>query len=103
MAEECWNPELCWDPEPCGGCSKAPRSVNRYALTIFRARYGGTYEGAEYLAFNAWMSDIEDAQGNDLTCSNFFATYPRPIGRGATPEKARLSLLRHLAEERNVL
>lgn len=65
---------------------------NLYPVTIIRARYGGTYEGAEWLAFHENADAIADAEGDDITCRIFFSYYVRPIGRGDTPETALADL-----------
>lgn len=53
-----------------------------YPVTIIRARYGGVYEGGEWLAFHEHADFLKDAEGSDLDCAAFFKHYPYPIGRG---------------------
>jgi hypothetical protein len=74
-----------------------------FPVVVFTARYGGAYEGAQWIALNECV-DFEYmhlVQGDDLACSQFFETYERhkPIGRGSNPCAAyanlRLKLLRN--------
>lgn len=67
-----------------------------YPLTVLAARYGGTYEGAKYVAFNDKPGVVVSALGDDIMCAAFFDTYERlkPIGRGATPQEASEDLRR---------
>ncbi len=69
-----------------------------YPLTVFRSRYGGTYEGGEWLAFNARTEELRDAEGDDITCATFFSHYPHPIGRGQTANMAIQDLEQQVLE-----
>lgn len=63
-----------------------------YPVTILASRYGGTYEGATWVAFNDRPDMVDDAMADDITCSNFFRNYEKmrqkPIGRGESPKHA---------------
>jgi hypothetical protein len=82
--------------------SSTPRAAGRciamkpyYPITITEARYGGTYEGAEWVAFHLHPQDIpEEAFGDDSTCLAWWLDYGEGVGKGATPEDARASLVR---------
>ncbi len=65
-----------------------------YPVTIIRSRYGGVYEGAEWVAFNEYPLDLSGAMGSDAECCAFFSEYKKPIGRGKTPMAAYKSLIR---------
>lgn len=61
-----------------------------YPLTIVLDRYGGTYSGASFLAFNcdpAWIP--EEIDDDDTTCSNYWYNNPNElVGKGETPDAA---------------
>ncbi len=58
-----------------------------YPVTIFKARYGGAYEGGSWVALHAW--DIpSEAQGDDTTCSTWFGDNSHRIGVGSSPNEA---------------
>lgn len=63
-----------------------------YPVTIISDRYGGTYSGAPWLAFNLDPEDIpEDVSGDDVECMMFWEWHRQedlPVGRGATPDEA---------------
>lgn len=68
-----------------------------YPVTIVRSRYGGCYEGAEWLAYHLYAEDLPDAaSGDDTECASFFATTEMPIGRGKDPTSALWDLARRL-------
>lgn len=79
------------------------RDALPYPLTVFTARYGGTYEGAFWLAFNERPGDprLADAQGSDVECMQFYVYYERvkPIGRGDSAEEAIADLQAKLEAE----
>lgn len=61
-------------------------------FVVCQARYSGTYEGGEWLAFpcHQWnMGQWGGAFADDTTCSNFWNSPQADcIGRGDTPEEA---------------
>jgi hypothetical protein len=61
-----------------------------YPCTIIATRYGGTYEGALFVAFNDRADAVDLATADDTACSVFFSVYERlkPIGRGDTAQAA---------------
>ena len=66
-----------------------------YPVTIIRSRYGGIYEGAEWIAFNehAYSDVLDQAESDDISVNELFNhSYPYPIGRGTTPDEAFASL-----------
>lgn len=63
-----------------------------YPLTILRDRYGGTYSGGAYTAWNCYYDDIP--YGAEFWMYNVI-----PVGRGATPNDAVIDLERRLANE----
>lgn len=67
-----------------------------YPITVIRSRYRGTYEGAEWVAFNEHAQSITDAEADDVTCGSFFSCYSKPIGRGQTPTEAVTNLVNEL-------
>lgn len=82
-----------------------------YPVTIIKSRYGGVYEGAEWIAFNDGEDSewIAEATGEDTTCSSFFYKIDNPkakmmnefderlfVGRGKTPQKAYEDLLKKI-------
>lgn len=69
-----------------------------YPVTIIRSRYQGAYEGAKWVAFNAHLDEVEDAEGSDVLCAYFFDRYTDPIGRGESPKHAYDDLVRQLNE-----
>jgi hypothetical protein len=72
---------------------RCSRGVPPFDVLIYPARYGGIYEGAQWLA---WMGEIEwldEHQGCDVECPSFYADYRHaPIGRGPTPDEALADL-----------
>lgn len=67
---------------------------DHYPCTVVRSRYGGTYEGGEWLAFPVRPSEMPYGwDGGDLQCAEFFGSWDKyPIGRGRFPEDAILDL-----------
>ena len=62
-----------------------------WPCVVVMSRYAGTYSGARWVAFNSY--DVPaGALGGDVWCSEFFADYSGPIGRGDTPNDAYVSL-----------
>lgn len=71
-----------------------------YPVTIIAARYGGTYEGAKWIAFNDYPYNVTYAMSDDISCSNFFDEYEKhkPIGRGESPKHAYDDLCKKLGK-----
>jgi hypothetical protein len=74
-----------------------------YPLTVFTARYGGTYEGGQCIAVNEHPGHpvLSSASDSDIECANWYATYEqfKPIGRGRSHSEAIYDLAQKLAEE----
>ena len=69
-----------------------------YPTTIIHDRYGGTYSGAEWLAFPLQHDDVpEEVSGEDMECAHFWRTTVYPIGKGSSPVEALIDL-RNLLE-----
>jgi hypothetical protein len=68
-------------------------SVEVYPCVIIPSRYGGTYSGGTWLAFNA-HEEPGGATSGDNECADFFddADQRMPIGRGETPNEALADL-----------
>lgn len=67
-----------------------------YPLTVFVARYGGTYEGGWWIAVNEHPGSevLGSATGSDIECANWYNMYEqfKPIGRGKTHDEAIMDL-----------
>lgn len=61
-------------------------------ITVLESRYGGAYEGAEWVAFYEMPEAVRAAWGDDYDCANFFADYTGKIGRGSTAYLAERDL-----------
>jgi hypothetical protein len=81
-----------------------------YPVTIISDRYGGTYSGSAWLAFNRDPEDVpEDVSADDVTCAMFWEhqrsmeildrKHAMPIGRGNGPDEALQDLYRRIPEE----
>lgn len=47
-----------------------------WPVTIIKSRYGGTYSGGRYHAWNHYAWDIpREAYGDDTTCASFWGFY----------------------------
>lgn len=73
-----------------------------YPVTIVQARYGGAYEGAEWLCFPCYPHQVDDkARGwddSDIECAEFWEEVGRRpgkwiIGRGWSPDDAYKDLI----------
>jgi len=66
-----------------------------YPCTIYKARYGGTYEGGRWVAY---PDDVipEDAQGGDPECMAWFEENSWSVGVGSTPNEAAAHLIDQL-------
>ena len=70
-----------------------------YPLTIVSDRYGGTYSGGDFTAWNMDYYEIPtDPAEDDVTCMMFWDTTDIVVGRGATPQEAVDDLKRRLEE-----
>jgi hypothetical protein len=68
--------------------------MSHYPITITQARYGGTYEGGEWVAFHLLPEDIpEKAFGDDVTCVSWWSDHGDGVGTGSTPQEAHERLL----------
>lgn len=64
-------------------------SYSLYPITICQARYGGVYEGGEWVAFLAYPQHIpDDAFEDDITCATWWAEHHDEVGVGDTPSAA---------------
>ena len=71
-----------------------------YPLTIILTRYGGVYEGGEYAAFNCYPNQIpRAAQGDDISCSQWWEANSDLVGVGDTAEDALADLRLKMRDE----
>jgi hypothetical protein len=77
---------------------RVAHGVNDFDVAILGTRYGGCYEGGNWIA---WVGDpewLDDYQGDNADCPAFFEDYAdAPIGRGETPQAALDDLIRRAA------
>ena len=70
-----------------------------YPCTIIADRYGGSYSGA---LFTAWNMDFDmvpmDIDRGDIDCDNFWHNYSGLVGKGSTPQEAYNDLKRRIRE-----
>ena len=60
-----------------------------YPITIVKDRYGGTYSGGAFLAFNLSCEEIPlEIDADDVTCCKFWKNTKIKVGKGATPDEA---------------
>lgn len=80
---------------------------NLYPVAVFSTRYGGTYEGAPWVAVKTHVDpgmsgailstvDLEDCQSDDVSCMMWFDDSSKVIGRGDSPDEAVADLARKL-------
>lgn len=62
-----------------------------YPCTIFRSRYGGSYEPGRWVAIPLDHIPV-DATDDDVTCASWFADYGWMCGGGETPGDALVDL-----------
>ena len=82
------------------------RNRTVYPVTIIATRYGGTYEGGRYAAFNMDEDDIPgEATAGDHECETWWRDVAPglPVGVGATPDAALVALSDRLAEKSPVV
>ena len=71
-------------------------SVNMWPVAIVKDRYGGTYSGGLWLAFNSYRAP-NDVFGDDITCSDYWAGgCTLTVGKGNTPDSALDDLYRQV-------
>jgi hypothetical protein len=81
--------------------ANAEMTNNLYPVTVFMARYGGTYEGAPWIAVQARNNSelLHGSQGGDISCFEWFnarRVHNIPTGRGNTPDQAVADLAQQL-------
>ena len=60
-----------------------------YPITIVKDRYGSTYSGGAFLAFNLPCEEIPlEIDADDVTCYKFWKDAKIEVGKGATPDEA---------------
>ncbi len=60
-----------------------------YPATIVTDRYGGTYSGGTYTAWNLDPDEIPpEINESDIPCMEFWEENKIPVGLGATPDEA---------------
>ena len=60
-----------------------------YPLTIVSDRYGGTYSGGNFTAWNLDIDEIPSAiNGDDVSCHEFWIEYEIIVGKGNTIQDA---------------
>ena len=68
-----------------------------YPLTIISDRYGGSYSGGDFTAWNMDYYEIPtDPDEDDVTCMLFWTKTDIIVGRGDTPQEAVDDLKRRL-------
>jgi hypothetical protein len=73
--------------------------VHEFDVAILGTRYGGVYEGGNWIAWVGDLDWLDDYQAGDLACQAFFEDYSdAPIGRGETPQAALDDLRRRVAQ-----
>jgi hypothetical protein len=71
----------------------AELSERLYPVTIFRTRYGGTYEGGEWAAFPLHPLQVPgEPIADDVTCATWWEQFANAVGVGDTPEVALADL-----------
>ena len=70
-----------------------------YPLTIVCDRYGGTYSGGRYLAFNLDYDEIPSAiSGDDTSCYEYWQENDIVVGKGESIESAYRDLKNRIKE-----
>jgi hypothetical protein len=75
---------------------------NLDGLIIISDRYGGTYSGGKYIAWECNIEELpKDQEGDDCTCMNFWHEYTgSPLcGKGRTVQEAIDDLLKNATIE----
>lgn len=64
-------------------------SRSLWPVTVIKTRYGGTYEGGVWAAFNLEPDNIPDAvMGDDVSCARWWSEHQDGVGVGATAQEA---------------
>lgn len=76
-----------------------PELLSGYPMTIVADRFGGTYSGGAYTAWNLepWEVPSEIFDG-DLGCGTFWAENKLVCGKGDTPDHAEQDLFNKIRE-----
>ena len=70
---------------------------NIYPLTIIYDRYGGSYSGGTYVAFNLEAHKVPaEVFGDDCTAMRFWKHFKGVVGRGGSLDSAVKDLLKNL-------
>lgn len=65
-----------------------------WPVTIVRSRYGGVYEGGDWVAHNLLPDEVpQESMGEDVECQEWFVQNRRDVGVGNTPQDAYNNLL----------
>ena len=65
-----------------------------HKCTVVEARYGGIYEGRNYLAFPCNEDELPLGwNGSDIVCSAFWSNYKGLVGKGKTVKEAKTDLV----------
>ena len=68
-----------------------------YPLTVVSDRYGGTYSGGNFIAWNLDFDEIpNEINGDDVSCHGFWLDNEIPVGKGSTIHEAIYDLYIHL-------
>ena len=79
---------------------------HKWPITVWRRRYSGVYEGAQWVAFALEAKDLPEQIEKDNVAAMWFwcderlveSKRTRWVGRGATPDAAVLDLKRRVGE-----
>ncbi len=72
-----------------------------WPVTVVRARYGGSYEPGQWLAFPLHPFELPgDWDASDVPCAEFWGSYAEPVGAGDTPDRALTDLGRKVPGRR---
>jgi hypothetical protein len=72
-----------------------------FRATIFRARYGGIYEGGRWIAYPSHPWEVPDqVHGSDIESSEWFHEHSDEVGVGDTPNEALADLRGRIERKR---
>ena len=81
-------------PYKFAGSKEPPVRPSVYPVTIVATRYGGSYEGGKWAAFNLDLEDIPPGWDyGDAEAEEWWMVPPVPVAVGATPDAALAGLL----------